>query len=126
MPDNTLLAAIAKAKQQDKMSLAKKRLHYRVTKQLWGLPSPEAEVLFHPTRKWRFDYAWPDQKIALEVHGATHNNGRHTRGKGYANDREKMNEAQLLGWIVIEVASENIPDVRAWIQRAMELRYCKE
>lgn len=25
------------------------------------------EYLFHPTRKWRFDYAIPDHKIALEV-----------------------------------------------------------
>ena len=28
---------------------------------------PVKEYLFHSTRKWRFDYAFPDSKIALEV-----------------------------------------------------------
>lgn len=38
------------------------------------LPSPELEHKFHPTRKWRFDGAWPDQKIAFEVEGGTWGN----------------------------------------------------
>ncbi|TOA43715.1 hypothetical protein CGK26_23080 [Vibrio parahaemolyticus] len=104
------------------MSKAYQKLHARVQRNLIGLPPYQTEVLFHPTRKWRMDYAWPDLKIALEVHGGTHSNGRHTRGVGFANDREKMNEAQLLGWIVIEIASDNLGQLRGWLERAFDHR----
>ena len=111
-----------KSLQQTNVSLATKRLHDRVALQLLGLPKPVAEHCFHPVRKWRLDYAWPEKKIALEIHGATHKQGRHTRGSGFAKDREKMNEAQLFGWIVIEAATDNIGSVRDWVERAFKER----
>lgn len=58
------------------------------------------EYIFHPTRKWRFDYAWPDKKIAIEFEGGTFIRGGHTRGAGYAKNCEKYNQAALLGWKV--------------------------
>ena len=33
-----------------------------------------------------------------------------------------MNEAQLHGWLVIEVATDNIKDLRGWLERAFEIR----
>lgn len=72
------------------------------------LPTPELEVRFHPIRKWRFDLGWPSQKIALEIHGAVFAGGRHTRGAGFQKDREKMNEAQLLGWKVLEYSTGQV------------------
>ena len=57
-------------------------LHDKVLTQLVGLPDPATELLFHPKRKWRFDYAWPTRMIAIEVHGGIHSGGRHTRGRG--------------------------------------------
>jgi hypothetical protein len=65
-----------------------------------GLPLPELEYRFHPVRKWRFDFAWPECKIAAEAEGATWSRGRHTRGSGFAKDCEKYNEAALDGWFV--------------------------
>ena len=103
-------------------SNATKKLHSRVAAQLLGLPKPVSEHMFHSTRKWRLDYAWPELKIALEVHGATYKGGRHVTGKGFANDREKMNEAQLLGWIVIETTTDNIGQIRGWIEHALKER----
>ena len=64
------------------------------------LPQPVNEHLFHPTRKWRFDFAWPDIKFAVEIEGGTYSNGRHVRGKGFENDCIKYGEAMRLGWDV--------------------------
>jgi very-short-patch-repair endonuclease len=75
-----------------------------------GLPDPEPEYRFHPERKWRMDLAFVDQKIAVEVHGAVYANGRHTRGHGFENDREKMNEAQIMGWTVLEYSTGQVMD----------------
>jgi very-short-patch-repair endonuclease len=66
-----------------------------------GLPEPRPEYLFHPVRKWRFDYAWPDQKIALEVDGGIWTQGRHTRGAGKKNDMEKFTAAAMYGWRIL-------------------------
>ncbi|MCJ7976756.1 hypothetical protein LOS88_09570 [Aeromonas veronii] len=95
-------------------------LHSKVLAQLVGFPDPTTELLFHPKRKWRFDYAWEEQKLALEVHGGIHSGGRHTRGRGFVEDRAKMNEATLLGWTVLEVTPEHIKSgqLRAWLLAA--------
>lgn len=95
-------------------------LQNRVRAQLVGLPDPVTELIFHPKRKWRFDYAWPTRMIALEVHGGIHSGGRHTRGRGFVEDRAKMNEATLLGWTVLEVTPEHIKSgqLRAWLLAA--------
>ncbi len=34
-----------------------------------GLPKPAREYRFHRERRWRFDFAWPDYKVAVEVEG---------------------------------------------------------
>jgi len=62
-----------------------------------------SEFQFHPTRKWRFDYAIPNLKIALEVEGGAWTNGRHTRGGGFIADMEKYNTGTLLGWRIFRV-----------------------
>jgi len=66
-----------------------------------GLPAPAQEYRFHPTRKWRFDLAYPDKKIAIEAEGGVWTGGRHTRGGGYTKDAEKYNAAVVLGWRVL-------------------------
>lgn len=58
------------------------------------------EFKFHPTRRWRFDYAIPEHKIAVEVEGGVWTNGRHTRPQGFLGDIEKYNTATLMGWRV--------------------------
>ena len=65
---------------------------------LVGLEKPVPEFRFHPTRRWRFDWAWPDRKLAVEYEGGSHSH--HHKFYGYRNDLEKYNEAALLGWAV--------------------------
>lgn len=88
---------------------------------LYGLPAPVPEFRFHDVRRWRLDWAWPDLKVALEIHGGIHRRGRHTRGVGFEGDRDKMNEATLAGWLVIESSTSQMLKGQgmAWIQRAI-------
>ena len=60
------------------------------------------EYRFHPTRQWRFDYAIPDLRIAIEIDGGIWINGRHNRASGYLGDMEKFNTAATLGWVVLK------------------------
>ena len=86
-----------------------------------GLPIPEREYRFHRRRRWRWDYAWPNRLIALEIQGGVWTKGRHTRGKGYIADLEKLNEGQLLGWTVLWVTPEQMADGTALrlVERAL-------
>ena len=61
-------------------------------------------------RRWRFDYAWPEKKVALEIEGGTWASGRHTRGVGYRNDCIKYNRAAVLGWRVIRATTDMMRD----------------
>ena len=65
------------------------------------------EYRFHPVRKWRFDYAIPDLKVAIEIDGAVWNYGRHNRPEGYINDMEKLNTAASMGWLVLRFTTED-------------------
>ena len=75
----------------------------------------ETEYYFDSIRRWRFDYAIPEAKIALEKDGGSYSKrtyknkqgelittigGRHNSGTGFLNDQEKMNKALELGWRV--------------------------
>lgn len=84
-----------------------------------AIPNPQTQYLFHPERKWRFDFAWPQEKIALEVQGGVHTGGGHVRGKGYNNDCEKNNEACVMGWRVLAVTTDHIASGQAvsWLTR---------
>lgn len=67
---------------------------------------PQREYRFHPVRKWRFDFAWPTIKLALEIDGGTWaGKASHASGSGIARDMEKINEAILLGWRVLRSTS---------------------
>lgn len=87
-------------------------------------PDPIAEWRFSLSRKWRLDYAWPDYKVGVEVNGGVWSRGRHTRGKGYINDLEKLNEAQILGWIVLQFTPQQMKtwEAKETIERALEAR----
>jgi len=59
-----------------------------------------SEYRFHPTRRWRFDWAYPEKKIAIEYEGVYRGKSRHTTVTGYTGDCEKYNQATYLGWQV--------------------------
>ena len=77
------------------------------------------ERRFHPTRRWRFDLALLDAKVALEIDG--YGKG-HYGIVGRAQDNEKDAEAQLLGWRVVRVAWKHVENGKALalIERMVE------
>lgn len=77
------------------------------------LSPPELEYRFHPTRRWRFDFAWPDLLLAAELEGGTWSSGRHTRGPGFEKDAEKQCEAAILGWKILRFNNKMVEDGRA-------------
>ncbi len=67
----------------------------------------QKEYKFHPKRKWRFDFADPANKVAVEIDGGVFAGGRHTRGAGFRADCEKINAAAVLGWRVLRYVDKN-------------------
>lgn len=76
------------------------------------------QFIFHPRRKWAFDFAFQHERVALEVDGGTFKGGRHTTGLGFEADCEKLNEAAVLGWKVLRVTARHIKSGAAigWVQ----------
>lgn len=76
-----------------------------------GLPQPEREYRFHPTRRWKFDFAWPAALLAVEIDGGIWSHGRHVRGKGVTGDCEKYNAATAMGWRVLRATEPLLDDL---------------
>lgn len=69
-------------------------------------PEPVFEHRFHEERLWRFDLAWTQGKVALEIEGGTWSGGRHSTGIGLRNDCYKYNSAVARGWIVLRATTD--------------------
>lgn len=78
-----------------------------------GLPDPVREFRFHATRRWRFDYLIGH--VAIEFDGgifSTPDSGEHghTAISAIMRDQEKINEAQISGFMVIRVNAKTVAD----------------
>lgn len=68
------------------------------------------EYKFLHDRRFRFDLAIPQAMIAIELEGGIFSRGRHTRGKGYANDAKKYNLAVRHGWKLFRYTTADFKD----------------
>jgi len=78
-----------------------------------GMEGIVEEYKFHPTRKWRIDFAFPDIKLAIEQDGGVWAQkygakSRHFYGKGAIADMEKMNALAEDGWRVLKYQPNHI------------------
>lgn len=81
-----------------------------------NLPPPVRQHKFHRTRGWLFDFAWPDQMIAVEIQGGSFmrrkgkggRGGGHNTAIGQAKDFEKFREAAVNGWILLPFNSHEL------------------
>ena len=87
----------------------------------------ESEYRFHPERRWRADFVASDADhwelfgpsaapfvVLIEIDGGSWVAGRHTRGKGFENDLDKLNAAALLGYRVLRFTPAMVADGRAF------------
>ena len=65
---------------------------------------PVREHRFHSVRKWRFDFAFLAEKIAVEIEGI----GRHQTIGGFKKDAKKYNAAALEGWRVLRYTTDMV------------------
>lgn len=108
------------------------------------------EYRFDDKRRWRFDFAFPEWKVAIEIEGGIFRvrcgdckgkgflgkkrctgcagqgfrQGRHTRGKGFEKDCEKYNEAVLQGWRVIRLTPRMLDDL-VYLKRLFSALLCQ-
>lgn len=79
------------------------------------LPAPQVEVRFHETRKWRFDFAWPDKKIAVEYQGGIfYKQASHSGIAGLKRDCLKFSSAAALGWKLFLINADMVRDGSAF------------
>jgi hypothetical protein len=65
------------------------------------------ELKFGEARRFRFDYAIPSLKIAIEYEGIFSKKSRHTTVNGFSEDCIKYNLAVGLGWRVLRYTAKN-------------------
>ena len=82
--------------------------HLEASVRAHGLPEPQREYRFHPTRKWRLDFAWPAVMLAVEVEGGIYRGGGHTHVKDLKRDMEKSNALTLLGWRLLRFHGDQV------------------
>ena len=94
-----------------------------------SIPTPVREHRFAKPRRWRFDFAWPQHQVAVEIDGLVWHNrgkGRHQTVDGIVADSEKHEAAMMLGWVVYRVPgpwiNTRLQDVLTNLQQLIERR----
>jgi hypothetical protein len=76
-----------------------------------GLPMPalQYKVVDRSGRRWRLDFAWPDQKVAVEYDGFDW----HSDPGTFRKDRQKRAALQEIGWSLVSIVADDVR-FRTW------------
>lgn len=82
-------------------------------KRLFSKLYPDIELIHDqirpvPRRKFRLDFAHPESLVGIEISGGIWAKNGHSSGKGLIRDYEKMNLAQMEGWLVFQLTGAQI------------------
>lgn len=83
---------------RDKNPPSRQERRFLLYWQSLGGPQLKCEFTFHPTRRWRADFAHIESRTLIEIEGGIWIQGRHNSPPGFAADAEKYLEAALAGW----------------------------
>ena len=89
------------------------------------LPVPVRQHKFHAIRKWRFDFAWPKARVAIELDGGIFlPKSRHTHPISFEKDHQKFNAAVLLGWRVGRFTKGMMKsgEAESWLKQALNVQ----
>ena len=116
-----IAAAYGNAPQQPSGAIPGERVVATMLGGPFDIATPEFR--FCEGRRWRFDYAWPFVKVALEVQGGIWTAGRHVRGKALLKEWEKLNTAAAMGWRILYFQPKDLrsPATIGMIRRALGL-----
>ena len=85
-----------------------------------NVPKPVREYRFDDTRRFRFDFAWIKEKVAVEIQGGVWGRGGHSTGVGLNRDCDKSNLATANGWKVFKFTTNHL---REKPKESLELVY---
>jgi very-short-patch-repair endonuclease len=113
--------------QQGKPKRIKKKCPYkeRMLRQLIMVLSdyPELELKkehhFAKPKQYRFDFAIPAVKIAVEYEGIFSPISRHTSKTGFVGDAEKYNLATAMGWRVLRYTANTVDNLKSEIEKCL-------
>lgn len=92
--------------------MGKSDLEAALVKQLewFGAPAPTPQYRAIGARRWKWDLAYPDRNLLIEIDGGLYTGGRHQRpGRwGADNDAEKQSTAAAFGWVTMRFTPELI------------------
>ncbi|WP_445454082.1 hypothetical protein [Flavobacterium sp. 25HG05S-40] len=75
------------------------------------IPYYVTEHQFDEKRKYRFDWAIPSLKLAIEYEGIFSDKSGHTTVGGYTKDVKKYNLATVQGWKILRYTALNYSDL---------------
>lgn len=77
---------------------------------LQGVEGPRIGYCWQRERRWTFDLAWPDRRVAVVLDGGSRIGGRVVYGAGWIRDAQRLNEAAVEGWLVLRVTQAQVED----------------
>lgn len=100
-------------KKVEKLSIEKNTIEFilKAFQQQGLIPEYVKEHQFDLQRKFRFDYAVPELKLAIEYEGLMSDKSGHTTIAGYSKDCSKYNLATAQGWKVLRYTALNYSDL---------------
>lgn len=71
-----------------------------------GLPLPVLQypIVDRDHRTWRVDFAWPEQRLAVEYDGVVWHEGP----EAFAYERQRRAALQEVGWVVIPLIADDV------------------
>jgi len=111
------------AKQSDKAKL-ENSFHSHWVLMFGDLPEP---VRQHPilnpetNRHFKLDFAWVEEKLAVEIQGGAWGKGGHNTALGQAHDYARHNYLTRIGWRILYFNSPMLKDTAGCVELTAEI-----